>query len=135
MCSSDLAPEHGGGENFQVTLTHGRDFAGGKGRLLMTFDYFWRDSIPFSTRSFTASANHSAEAPAGFNALGGSFDSRSAVSVYPVFRIGSATTANYFRPVSGTLAFTTVAPTVNPADRAVVYTNTNQYQKIGRAHV
>ena len=31
-------PEHGGGENLQVTLTHGRDFAGGKGRLLLTLD-------------------------------------------------------------------------------------------------
>lgn len=124
-------PEHGAGRSVQGTVTHGRDFAGGKGRWLTTFDYFWRDSIPFSARSFTASANHSAEAPAGFNALGGSFDARSAVSVYPAFRIGSGTAANYLRPVNGALAFTTVAPTANPADRAVVYTNTNQYQNVG----
>jgi len=124
-------PEAGAGKSFGGTLTHGRDFAGGKGRWLSTFDYFWRDSIPFSARSFTESANHSAQAPAGFNALGGSFDQRSAVSVYPAFRIGTTTTANYFRPVAGNLAFTTVAPTVSAADRQAVYTNINKYQNVG----
>ena len=124
-------PQAGAGKSFQGTLTHGRDFAGGKGRWLTTFDYFWRDSIPFSARGFTQSADHSALAPAGFNAIGGAFDARSSVSVYPAFRIGAATTANYFRPANGVLGFTTVAPTANPVDRAAYYTNINQYQNVG----
>ena len=109
------APEHGGGENLQVTLTHGRDFAGGKGRLLMTFDYFWRDEIAYRERSFTRFADHTAQAPAGFNAIGGSFDGRSAVSIYPSFRIGTGTTANFLRPINGALTFTTSSPTASVA--------------------
>ncbi len=128
-------PEHGGGQNFQGTLTHGRDFARGKGRWLTTLDYFWRDEIRFSQRDFTRSADHSAAAPAGFNALGGSFDARSAVSVYPSYRIGAATTANFFRPINGALVFTTSSPTASVAARAAspeFFTNTNQYQNVGQ---
>ena len=127
-------PEHGGGENMQVTLTHGRDFAGGKGRMLLTFDYFWRDEIAYRDRDFTRSANHTAQAPAGFNALGGSFDGRSAVSIYPSFRIGTATTANFLRPINGALTFTTSSPTASVAARAAspeFFTNTNDYQNTG----
>ena len=128
------APEHGGGENFQVTLTHGRDFAGGKGRLLMTFDYFWRDEIAYRERSFTRFADHTAQAPAGFNAIGGSFDGRSAVSIYPSFRIGTGTTANFLRPINGALTFTTSSPTASVAARAAspeFFTNINSFQNTG----
>ncbi len=129
-------PEHGNGGSVQATLTTGRDLAGGKVRWLSTFDHFQRRAIPFSARSFTRSANHTAAAPAPFNTLGGSFDARSAVSIYPAFRIGSATTANFFRPVNGALAFTTVAPTLNVATRAASpesFTNLNQYQTVGQS--
>ena len=126
-------PEHGDGRNLQVTLTSGREFAGGKGRWLSTFDYLQRDEIPYRSRSFTESGNHTAQAPAGFNALGGSFDGRSAVSVYPSFRIGAATAANYFRPVNGTLAFTNVNPTTNRAANPDSFTNLNQYQNTGQS--
>ncbi len=126
-------PEHGSGGSLQATLTTGRDLAGGKVRWLSTFDYFQRQAIPFSARSFTRSANHTAAAPAPFNALGGSFDARSAVSVYPSFRIGAATTANFLRPVNGALAFTTVAPTANRAASPESFTNLNQYQTVGQS--
>ncbi len=129
-------PEHGEGTSLQATLTSGREFAGGKGRWLSTFDYFKRDEIPYRSRSFTRSGNHTAEAPPGFNALGGSFDGRSAVSIYPSFRIGASTTANFFRPINGALTFTTSSPTANAAARAAspeFFTNLNDYQNTGQS--
>src|SRR5258708_1403328 len=36
-------PEHKGGRNVDVTLTNGTDFAGGKGRVVSTFEYLYRD--------------------------------------------------------------------------------------------
>ncbi len=126
-------PEHGEGRNYQVTLTTGREFAGGKGRLLATFDLLERGEIPYRSRSFSANGDRTARAPAGFNALGGQFDDRSAVSIYPSFRIGAAAATNYFRPVNGTLAFTTVNPTANRAANPESFTNLNQYQNTGQS--
>ncbi|MEN9633267.1 MAG: Vitamin transporter BtuB precursor [Verrucomicrobiota bacterium] len=126
-------PERGEGTSLQGTLTSGREFAGGKGRWLSTFDYFKRDEIPYRSRSFTRSGNHTAEAPPGFNALGGSFDGRSAVSVYPSYRIGASTTANFFRPINGALTFTTASPTTNRAANPEFFTNLNDYQNTGQS--
>ncbi|MBL9200257.1 MAG: TonB-dependent receptor [Opitutaceae bacterium] len=126
-------PEHGEGRNYQVTLTTGREFARGKGRVLATFDFLQRDEIPYRSRSFSANGNRTARAPAGFNALGGQFDDRSVVSIYPSFRIGAATATNYFRPVNGTLAFTNVNPTANRAANPESFTNLNQYQNTGQS--
>jgi outer membrane receptor protein involved in Fe transport len=126
-------PEHGDGSSLQATLTSGGEFGRGKGRWLSTLDALQRDAIPYSSRSFTRSANHTAQAPAGFNALGGQFDGRSAVSIYPSFRIGTATATNYFRPVNGALAFTTVNPTSNRAANPESLTNLNQYQNTGQS--
>ena len=126
-------PEHGDGSSLQATLTSGGEFARGKGRWLSTLDALQRDAIPYSSRSFTRSGNHTDQAPAGFNALGGQFDGRSAVSIYPSFRIGASTTANFFRPVNGALAFTTVNPTSNRAANPESLTNLNQYQNTGQS--
>ncbi len=126
-------PEHGEGLNYQVTLTTGRDFAGGKGRVLATLDYLQRGEIPYRSRSFSANGDHTARAPAGFNAPGSQFDDRSAVSIYPSFRIGTATAANYFRPVNGTLAFTNVNPATNRPANPESFTNLNQYQNTGQS--
>lgn len=123
-------PENGGGKNLQVTLTYGRDFAGGKGRLLTTFDTLARESIFMNQRDFSTSADHSAEAPAPFNVAGSAFDGRATVGLFPVFRVGTSTTANYLRVVNGTPALTTSAPTraANPD----FYLNINQYQNLGQ---
>lgn len=126
-------PERGDGRNLQATLTSGREFAGGKGRWLSTFDYLQRDAIPYSSRSYTRSADHTAQAPAALVAVSGSFDGRSAVSIYPTFRIGASTTTNYFRPVNGALAFTTVNPATNRAANPDSFTNLNQYQDTGQS--
>lgn len=118
-------PDAPGGESVQTTLTYGRDFAGGRGRLLSTFDFLYRDAIYLRDRDFTKNANHSAQAPAPFNAVGSTFDGRSAVSIWPQFRIGTATATNYFRPVNGTPTLTAAAPTraANPE----YYVNINDY--------
>jgi len=122
------APEHGAGQSFQASLTHGMDFAKGRGRLLLVFDAFHRDPIFMSDRAFTATANHSAQAPAPFNVVGSAFDGRAADGQYPAFRIGTSTTANYFRPVNGVMTFTTVAPTraANPE----YFLDVNRFQNV-----
>jgi iron complex outermembrane receptor protein len=124
------APEHGQGMSYQGTLTYGMDFAKGKGRWLSTFDYLKRDALPMSARDYTASADHSAQAPAPFNVPGSAFDGRATVGIYPTFRVGTSTTVNYLRPVSGTPVLTTTAPTraANPE----FYLNINQYQNLGQ---
>jgi outer membrane receptor protein involved in Fe transport len=104
-------PQHPGGENVQTTLTHGFDFAGGRGRLLTTIDTLYRDAIYLYTRKVSASADHTSQAPPPWNAPGGQFDSRSLVGYYPKFTIGTATTNNYLRPVGGVMTLTSVAPT------------------------
>ena len=118
-------PDDPGGENVQTTLTYGTDFASGRGRLLTTIDFLYRDAVYLRNRKFSASADHSAQAPAPFNAVGGTFDGRSAVSFWPQFRIGSGTATNYFRPVGGVPTLTSVAPTraANPE----YYVNINQF--------
>jgi iron complex outermembrane receptor protein len=128
-------PEHGGGAILSATLTHGAEFAEGKGRWLVTIDGFQRHAIPLSARSFTANADHTADAPAPFNVAGSVFDGRSLVSVWPQFRIGAGTAAFYFRPVNGTPTLTSVAPsrTANPeflsnfnADQILGYTRSDR---------
>lgn len=118
-------PDEPGGSSVQTTLTYGFDFAGGRGRVLSTFDFLYRDAIYLRDRSFTANADHTADAPAPFNAVGGSFDGRSAVSFWPQFRVGASTATTYFRPVNGVPTLTAVAPTraANPE----YYVNINQF--------
>jgi outer membrane receptor protein involved in Fe transport len=118
-------PDDPGGESVQSTLTFGADFAGGRGRLLSTFDFLYRDAVYLKDRPFTANADHSAQAPAPFNATGGTFDGRSAVSFWPQFRVGTGTATNYFRPVNGVPTLTAAAPTraANPE----YYVNINQF--------
>jgi len=116
--------EHGGGENQQVSVTHGGEFAGGRGRIVTTFEAFNREAIWLRDRDFSTSANNTSRVDAPFNALGGPFDGRAGTGIFPVFRLGTATTANYFRPVNGTLTLTNVAPT--RANNPEFYGNTNE---------
>ncbi|GAB1489066.1 TonB-dependent receptor [Opitutaceae bacterium] len=103
-------PENGGGQSVEGTLTYGMDFADGRGRFLTTLNTMYRDAVYLTQRSFSANANHTAQAPAPFNALGGRFDGRSSVGFYPTYTVGTGTATNYFRPVGGALQFTTKAP-------------------------
>lgn len=123
-------PEHGGGETWQTTLMHGREFARGQGRLLAIIDCLIRQPLPLSERSFSRSADHTTQAPAPFNVAGSSFDGRATVGLWPAFRVGASTASTYFRPVNGTPTLTSVAPTraANPE----FYLNINEYQNLGQ---
>lgn len=103
--------EHGGGDNTQIALTFGAtDFADGRARFIGTIEGLKRDSISLIDRDFSRSALNVDRAPAPFNNLGGPFDGRSSRGYWPTYRVGTSTSNNYFRPVNGTPALTTVAP-------------------------
>ncbi len=126
-------PEEGGGQTYSLSVSHGGDFAGGKGRFVSTFDYLWRESLFMSERDYSARADHYLDAPAPFNIAGSAFDGRSTTSIWPSFRLGAAAssgTTNYFRPVNGTPTLTTTAPTRTTAPE--YYLNVNTYQNLGQ---
>lgn len=126
-------PEAGGGETNSFSVTHGGQFAGGKGRFVTTFDYLLRQAIAMSERDYSARADHFLEAPPPFNVAGSAFDGRSATSIWPSFRLGAGATSgptNYFRPISGTPTLTTTAPTRTTAPE--YYLNVNTYQNLGQ---
>lgn len=118
-------PEHPGGQYVEGSIMHGRTFAGGRGRFMITLSGFYRDAIYLRDRDFSVTSNSTARAPAPFNALGGSFDARSTRGYYPQFLVGTSSTNNYFRLVNGTPSLTTAAPnrTANPE----YYLDLNQF--------
>ena len=117
--------EGGGGQSTQATLTFGTNFAGGQGRIFGTVEALYKEAIFLRDRDFSSTSNLTAKAPAPFNALGGPFDARTARGRYPIFRIGTATASNWFRPVAGTPTLTTVAPTF--AANPEFYLDLNQF--------
>jgi len=74
------------GQEWRVGLTHGFDFAKGKGRALLTADFYHRASILARVRDFAAESDHSNLAPAPWDipntatsaTAAGVFNSRSA---------------------------------------------------------
>lgn len=103
-------PEGKGGQYLQTTLTFGQPFANGKGRMIGTFEYLYREAIYLRDRDFGVTSNTTAFAPPPFNALGGTFDARTARGRYPTFLVGTATANNYLSPVNGVPTLTTTAP-------------------------
>ena len=104
-------PEHQGGQFTEGTMMFGTPFAKGKGRLVLTLEGFYREAIYLRDRDFARVSNTTAIAPAPFNVLGSSFDARSARGYFPTFLVGTSTTNNYLKLVSGVPTLTTVAPT------------------------
>lgn len=89
---------YGDGQEARATLTHGFDFAQGKGRGLITFDVFDREAMYARDRWFAAEADNSYRAPAPWNvSTNTTFNLRSATSQYGNYTIGT---------VSGTGVFT-----------------------------
>lgn len=118
-------PERPGGENVDVTVTHGNDFMDGRLRVLATLDWFDRDGIYLRDREFSRTAQNFTRVPPPFNNPGGPFDGRSSTGVYWNFRVGDSTQATYFRPVDGVMTITNVAPT--RANNPEFYGNYNDY--------
>jgi len=117
--------EDGGGQSTQVALTFGTSFAQGRGRIFGSMESLYKEAIFLRERDFSITSNLSAKAPAPFNTLGGPFDARTARGRYPIFRLGTATASNYFRPVNGAPTLTTVAPT--PAANPEFYLDLNEF--------
>jgi outer membrane receptor protein involved in Fe transport len=96
------------GQEWRATLLHGFDFAQGKGRAMITADYYRRAATLARNRDFAAEADHSNLAPAPWNVPNGSsassasdFNSRSATTEYGNFLLGTVTATNAFGGVSG----------------------------------
>ena len=63
--------EHGGGNDWNAEVTEGRNFAGGKGNLLVTLDYFHRDFLWLNQRKVSRNQDIrvTRDLPAPFNGL------------------------------------------------------------------
>jgi iron complex outermembrane receptor protein len=103
-------PEAGGGRSLQGALTAGTSFANGRSRVFATIEALHREETLLSERDFSRTSLNADRAPPPFNALGGPFDGRSARGFWPTFRVGASTANTFFRPVNGTPALTTAAP-------------------------
>jgi iron complex outermembrane receptor protein len=91
------------GAEVRATLTHGFEFAGGRGRGMVVADFYNRQAMFARDRPFAADADHSAIAPAPWNvatvATGG-FNARSAVSYFGSFSLGAPTGTDAFGAVT-----------------------------------
>jgi len=104
-------PEDGGAEYGRATLSHGRDFANGRGRWLTVLDAYYRKELYLADRPFSADADKSRVAPAPFDQPTSAFFDRNASGPYAAFRVGSATQTRYLVPTApGVVGFTTTVP-------------------------
>ncbi len=104
-------PEEGGAEYGRATLTHGRDFADGRGRLLTVFDAYYRKELYLADRPFSSDADKTPRAPEPFNVPTSTFFDRNASGPFAAFRVGSSTQTRYLVPTAaGALGFTTTVP-------------------------
>lgn len=90
--------EDAGGDEMRATILHGRDFAGGKGRLVTTFDWFKREAVLTRDRAFSADADLTSRAPAPWNSYTSDSDFffRSSTSAYGNFTVGSLSSSGVF---------------------------------------
>lgn len=145
--------DSGSGDEARATITHGREFADGRGRLITTFDVLKRGSILARDRSFSAETDHTARAPAPWNdySTDTDFFFRSSSSAYGNFTTGTLSggvfTAGrptgvpsslvassgtfFFVPAATTagVAFKTTTPARTGIERDYYY-NLNQYRNI-----
>lgn len=78
------------GEDYRATLTHGLGFAQGKGRAMITADFYHREPMYVRDRPFAADADNSSRAPAPWSTpTNTTFNLRSATSEYGNFTIGT----------------------------------------------
>ncbi|WP_438481233.1 TonB-dependent receptor domain-containing protein [Oleiharenicola lentus] len=107
---------YGDGQEYRATLTHGFDFAEGKGRVMFTADYFDRAAMYARDRSFSAEADNSYRAPEPWNvSTNTTFNLRSATTQFGNYLLGSITATDAFGNVTG---FTGARPTGVPATLA-----------------
>jgi len=104
------------GQEYRATLTHGFDFANGKGRAMITADYYDRAAVLARNRPFSAEADNSYRAPAPWNvSTNTTFNLRSATTEYGNYLLGTVTATDAFGNVTG---FTGARPTGVPSTLA-----------------
>jgi outer membrane receptor protein involved in Fe transport len=107
---------YGDGQEYRATLTHGFDFANGKGHALITADYYNRQAMFARDRDFSAEADNSYRAPAPWNvSTNTTFNLRSATTEYGNYLLGTITTKDAFGNVTG---FTGARPAGVPSTLA-----------------
>ncbi len=145
--------EEGAGQEWRGTLLFGKDFDGGKARLVTTFDVYHRAAIFLRDRSFSKDADLTNRAPAPWNDTANStqFFNRSSLGVYGNYTVGtlaangtftgtrpagvpasmaSTTGAVFFVPTAaGGVAFKTTTPVRTGVERDYYY-NLNSEQVI-----
>lgn len=143
----------GSGDEYRATVLHGREFAGGRGRLVTTLDWFKRASVQARDRAFSAESDHTGRAPAPWNdfASNNDFFFRSSASAYGNFLTGTLNASGTFtagRPAGvptslvaasgafflvptagGTVGFKTTTPSRTGVERDYYY-NLNQERTI-----
>lgn len=111
---------YGDGEEYRATLTHGLDFAKGRGRAMFVVDYYDRAAMYARDRAFSVEADNSYRAPAPWNipntptsaTAAGDFNSRSATTAFGNFLAGRVTATDQFgRPSAFAGARPAGAPT------------------------
>ncbi len=104
---------HNDGEEYRATLTHGLEFARGKGRAMVVADFYKRAAMLARDRDFSADNDHSNVAPPPWNvATSTTFNARSATTEYGNYIVGAVTTTDQFGSVTG---FAGARPTGVPA--------------------
>ena len=142
----------GDGQEYRATLTHGLDFAGGRGRFMTMVDFYDRGVIYTGDRSFSAESDFTSMAPAPWNNLAQStaFFSRSTTSAYGNYSLGvlnangtftasrpagvpaslAAASGQFFLvPTAGGVGFKTTTPARTGIERDY-YWNNNTYRVI-----
>jgi outer membrane receptor protein involved in Fe transport len=92
------APQHGGAQQVEATLTVGRAFPDNKGHVTATVDYLYRDALFDRQRSFSANGSHVANAPAPLNTYGSAYDANGTNPIWTEFYLGSGGIATYQIP-------------------------------------
>ncbi len=106
----------GDGREYRATLTHGFEFSSGKGRGMVTIDYYDRQAMFARDRDFSAEADNSYRAPAPWNvSTNTTFNLRSATTEYGNYLLGSITATDAFGNVTG---FTGARPAGVPSTLA-----------------
>ncbi|MEI6106523.1 MAG: TonB-dependent receptor plug domain-containing protein, partial [Opitutae bacterium] len=92
---------HSDGQEYRATLTHGLDFAAGKGRAMFTLDYYSREAMFARDRDFSAEADNSYRAPAPWNvSTNTTFNLRSATTEYGNYLLGTITATDAYGTVT-----------------------------------
>ncbi len=101
------------GQEWRATLLHGLDFAKGRGRAMITADFYHRAAVFARLRDFAADNDHSSQAPAPWNnPTVTTFNTRSATTEYGNYSTGTIGAVDQYGTIT---TFTAARPAGVPA--------------------